>query len=130
MADNPQKIKQDSLIVYFDGACPKCLRDRKLYETLAGSSAADVSWFDITGQENRLRELGIDPHKALSELHVSDAQGRIFAELDAYRVLLKKIWWLKPLAWLIGLPGIRALLAKLYHRQVKRRLKKRGIQVE
>jgi len=114
------------LIVYYDGDCPKCIRDRQRYEKLSGSFGKQVFWFDITGQEILLRELGIDPHKALSELHVSDAQGRIFSELDAYILLLKKIPWLLPIALLIGLPFIRPLLAKLYHQQVNRRLQKRG----
>lgn len=125
---SPDKpIGQDGLIVYYDGACPKCIRDRRRYEKFSGPSGEQVCWFDITGRESRLRELGIDPHKALSELHVGDAQGRIFSELDAYILLLKKIPWLTPLAWFIGLPLVRPFLAKLYHRQVNRRLEKRGL---
>lgn len=117
----------DKLVVYYDGACPKCVRDRETYEKLSGESGNRVYWFDITGQESRLRELGIDPQKALSELHVRDAAGRIVSELDAYILLMRKAPLLKPLAWLIGLPLIRPLLAKLYHRQVNRRLKRRGL---
>ena len=85
-----------------------------------------MCWFDITGQENRLRELGIDPQHALTELHVQDATGRIYSEIDAYIVLMRKVPILRPLAWVIGLPIIRPLLARLYHRQVILRLKKRG----
>jgi len=118
---------QDQLIVYYDGACPKCRQDRKTYEKLSGQDGEQVCWFDITGQESRLRDLGIDPQKALSELHVGDANGRIVSELDAYILLMNKVPLLKPLAWLIGLPLIRPLLAKLYHRQVERRLRKRGL---
>lgn len=118
---------RDKIIVYYDGACPKCIRDRRNYEKLAGESGQEVCWFDITGQENRLRQIGIDPQKALSELHVSDKSGRIVSELDAYILLMNKILWLKPLAWLISLPLIRPLLAKIYHRQVNRRLRKRGL---
>jgi len=39
--------------------------------------------FDITGQVQQLRECGIDPQKALSELYVRQANGRIVSELDA-----------------------------------------------
>ncbi len=115
------------LVVYYDGACPKCRRDRQTYEKLAGSSSEQVCWFDITGQESRLRELGIEPRKALSELHVRDTDGRIVSEFDAYILLMNKVALLKPLAWLIGLPQIRPFLAGLYHRQVDRRLKRRGL---
>ena len=117
----------NKLTVYYDGACPKCRRDRATYEKLAGPSEEQVCWFDITGQECRLRELGIDPQKALSELHVRDDSGRVVSELEAYILLMNKVPLLKPVAWLIGLPLIRPLLAKLYHRQVNRRLRKRGL---
>jgi len=119
---NPNKI-----IVYYGGACPKCIRDRRNYEKLAGDSSEDVCWFDITGQDQRLRQIGIDPRKALTELHVGDKDGRIISELDAYILLMDKVPLLKPLAWLIGLQLIRPLLARIYHWQVKRRLRKRTL---
>jgi predicted DCC family thiol-disulfide oxidoreductase YuxK len=121
-------IKPARLTVYYDGACPKCRRDRETYERLSGPAGEQVCWFDITGQESQLRELGIDPAKALSELHVRDDDGRIVSELDAYILLMRKVALLKPAAWLIGLPLIRPLLAKLYHCQVNRRLRRRGLQ--
>jgi predicted DCC family thiol-disulfide oxidoreductase YuxK len=120
-------MQQNKVTVYYDGACPKCVRDRQNYEKLSGKSGEEVCWFDITGQESRLQELGIDPQKALTELHVQDANGRIYSEIDAYILLMRKVPVLKPLAWLIGLPLIRPVLARLYHWQVIRRLKKRGV---
>jgi predicted DCC family thiol-disulfide oxidoreductase YuxK len=115
------------IIVYYDGACPQCIRDRQNYEKLAGKGGEQVCWFDITGREEELHKIGIDPRKALSELHVKDADGRIVAELDAYILLMRKAAVLKPVAWFIGLPLIRPLLANIYHRQVNRRLRKRGL---
>lgn len=121
----PENVRP--LTVYYDGACPKCVRDRDTYQKLAGGTDEQVCWFDITGQDERLQELGIDPQQALSELHVRDADGRIVSELDAYILLMNEVPKLKPLAWLIGLPVIRPLLAKLYHWQVDRRLRRRGL---
>ena len=81
---------------------------------------------DITGQEEQLREIGIDPRKALTELHVKDENQQILSELDAYILLMSKVTLLKPLAWLIGLPLIRPLLTRIYHWQVNRRLRLSG----
>ncbi|WP_331001614.1 DCC1-like thiol-disulfide oxidoreductase family protein [Methylicorpusculum oleiharenae] len=78
--------------------------------------------FDITGQDQRLRDLGFDSQKALSELHVRETNGRILSERDAYILLMNKVLLLKPVACLIVLPLIRPLLVQLYHRQVNRRL--------
>jgi len=117
---------EGKITVYYDGACPRCVRERRCYERLAGKSREEVCWFDITGREEKLRNIGIDPHKALTELHVRDETGRIVSELDAYILLLKRIPLLRPLAWLIGLPVIRPLLARLYHAMVTRRLRASG----
>lgn len=114
------------LTVYYDGACPRCVQDRHWYERVAGETGADVEWFDITGQDSVLRALGIDPQAALQELHVRDAEGRVHRELDAYILLMRRVPRLKPVAWLIGLPGLRQLLSWLYHRWVMRRLHRDG----
>jgi len=120
---NQEKTK---IIVYYDGACPKCVKDRQNYEKLAGKSGENVCWMDITGQEEQLREIGIDPHKALTELHVKDENQQILSEMDAYILLMSKVPLLKPLAWVIGMPLIRPLLARIYHWQVNRRLRRSG----
>jgi predicted DCC family thiol-disulfide oxidoreductase YuxK len=125
--DNDNDNDNDKIIVYYDGACPVCVRDRRNYEKISGKCADHVCWFDITGQESQLRKIGIDPQKALTELHVSDENGRVVSELDAYILLMSKVPLLKPVAWLIGLPLIRPVLAKIYHQQVNRRLKARGL---
>jgi predicted DCC family thiol-disulfide oxidoreductase YuxK len=117
---------EDRLRVFYDGACPSCVRDRKLYERLAGRTGETVEWVDITGRDEELKQLGIDPVAALQELHVEDGRGGIHRELDAYILLMSRVWLLKPLAWLIGLPLIRPALARLYHRWVGERLEKTG----
>lgn len=115
-----------TLLVYYDGACPTCVKDRRWYEKLAGKTGESVDWLDITGRDEELREQGIDPLAALQELHVRDQQGVIHREMDAYILLMSRVPVLMPLAWLIGLPGIRQLLAKLYHAWVGRRLARQG----
>ena len=114
------------ICVYYDGACPKCIKDRKTYEKLAGKNGENVCWIDITGQEKSLRKLGIDPYKALTELHVKDEHEQILSELDAYILLMSKVPVLRPISWLIALPIIRPILAKLYHWVVNRRLRDSG----
>ncbi|MBY4679095.1 thiol-disulfide oxidoreductase DCC family protein [Marinobacterium arenosum] len=118
--------ENNKITVYYDGACPRCVRDRQQYEKLAGKAGERVCWFDITGHEAQLRELGIDPARALKELHVRASDGRILSELDAYILLMRQVPRLAPLAWLIGLPLIRPLLARLYHWSVRRRLQTSG----
>ena len=112
--------------VYYDGACPSCIRDRELFERLAGKGGQQVCWFDITDRDDELRSQGIDPDKALRELHVRDGDGGVLTELDAYILLMNKVQLLKPLAWFIGLPMIRPWLSRAYHDMVERRLRRTG----
>jgi predicted DCC family thiol-disulfide oxidoreductase YuxK len=119
-------LEQNKITVYYDGACPSCVNDRKNYERLASENRRDVIWFDITGKEDALREMGIDPHKALQELHIKDENQNIISEIDAYIILMRKVPVLKPLAWFISLPVIRPMLSKIYHWQVNRRLRRDG----
>lgn len=124
-----EQIKADggeTVTVFYDGACPSCIRDRQVFENLAGDHGRDVCWFDITGQEEALRRQGIDPHKALTELHVRESGRPTVSELNAYILLLSKVPWLKPLAWLIGLPLVRPWLSAAYRRRVERRLTRSG----
>lgn len=114
------------LTVFYDGSCPSCIRDRGFYEQMAGNKRDEVEWLDITGREDVLRQEGIDPKLALQELHVKTPEGQVVSELDAYILLMSRTFWLKPIAWLIGLPLIRPLLAKLYHHLVQRRLRRTG----
>lgn len=118
--------KDNPITVFYDGACPRCRRDRATYERLAGEGGRDVEWCDITGRDDELRAEGIDPEAALRELHVRAPDGRVLRELDAYIVLMSRVWVLKPLAWLIGLPGVRGLCSRAYRAMVDRRLRREG----
>jgi predicted DCC family thiol-disulfide oxidoreductase YuxK len=115
-----------NITVFYDGSCPKCVKDRRFYERLAGQCADQITWFDITDQDDHLKHLGIDPIKALSELHLQLTNGKIISELDAYIVLMERVWLLNCIAWLISLPVIRPYLANIYHQRVQRRLKASG----
>ncbi|MCB0626650.1 MAG: DUF393 domain-containing protein [Saprospiraceae bacterium] len=117
---------KSEITIFYDGACPSCVRDRENYERWAGQAGARVGWFDITGQEVRLRELGIDPRRALTELHLLDEHQHIRSELKAYILLMERVPRWKPLAWFIGRPLIRPGLARFYHWMVDRRLARSG----
>ncbi|GMG85756.1 thiol-disulfide oxidoreductase DCC family protein [Biformimicrobium ophioploci] len=114
------------LLVYYDGACPTCVRDMAAYRRLAGRAAENVEWFDITGQDDALRERGIDPVAALRSLHVRDRNGQLLEGMPAYAALLREIWWCRPLAAAMLFPPLRAPLEKVYRRQVDRRLCRSG----
>jgi predicted DCC family thiol-disulfide oxidoreductase YuxK len=114
------------LTVYYDGACPRCVYERARYERLSGDHGEKVEWMDITGRDKELEDLGIDPDHAMRELHVRDREGRVHREMDAYIVLMRRVTLMKPLAWLLCLPGIRGVTSRLYRAWVLRRLRRAG----
>ncbi|RTR02448.1 thiol-disulfide oxidoreductase DCC family protein [Halomonas nitroreducens] len=116
---------QATVKVYYDAACPICRRERRRYERLAGG-APGVAWIDVTRHAARLRERGIDPRDALRSLYVEDERGRLCNGLDAYILLMRRVPVLRPLAWVIGLPGLKPLLAWGYRHWVRRRLARQG----
>jgi len=114
------------LKVFYDGACPGCRRDRARYERWAGETGRDVIWCDLNDHHDELSRKGIDPQAALMSLHIEEANGEIQEGIPAYIALMRRVPRLKPLAWLIGLPGIRHTLRYAYDYWVKRRLKREG----
>lgn len=114
------------LKVYYDGICPGCRRDRARYERWAGEAGDRVAWCDVTEHRATLSEKGVDPQAALLSLHVEEEGGRIVEGIDAYILLMRRVPRLKPLAWLIGLPGIKPLLRWGYDAWVRRRLSRQG----
>ncbi|EWG98758.1 thiol-disulfide oxidoreductase DCC family protein [Halomonas sp. BC04] len=114
------------LKVYYDGICPGCRRDRTRYERWAGEAGRQVRWCDVTEYQEVLREKGVDPQSALLSLHVEEEGGRIMEGIDAYILLMRRVPRLRPLAWLIGLPGLKPALRWLYDGWVRRRLAREG----
>lgn len=123
---NTAPSEGECITVYYDGACPSCVRDRENYDRASGEASKSVNWVDITGRESALQEKGIDPALALRELHVEDSQGVIHRELDAYILLMSRVRRWKPIAWLIGLPVVRPTLSWAYRTWVQRRLERQG----
>jgi len=118
--------KDNNITVYFDGSCPSCIKDMHAYDKLSSEAGKPVTWVDITGRDDHLRRIGIDPVRAFLELHIKDQNQNVLSEMDAYIVLLNRVPRLRPLAWLISRPALRPLLAKLYHWMVESRLKRQG----
>lgn len=114
------------LKVYYDGLCPLCRRDRTRYERWAGEAGREVVWCDLNVHQETLLEKSIDPQAALLSLHVEEQDGRVQEGIDAYVLLMQRVPRLKPIALLIGLPGLKPLLRWWYDLWVKRRLAKEG----
>ncbi|MGO2390641.1 MULTISPECIES: thiol-disulfide oxidoreductase DCC family protein [unclassified Halomonas] len=115
-----------SINIFYDAQCPLCRKERRRYERWLGHEADDIGWLDVSENEQALRDKGVEPAMALRSLHIETAQGELIEGIDAYRVLMRRISLLVPVAWVLGLPGIKPGVRALYDRWVKRRLQKQG----
>ena len=110
------------ITVFYDRSCPSCVKDRTLFESIAGKRAMLFDWFDITDQDEALKRQGIEPFDALRELHIKDTNGHIYSAMDAYSLMMRQVPYLKPLGFMICWPIIKPLLSYWYRRWVDKRL--------
>lgn len=115
-----------SIKIFYDAQCPLCRKERRRYERWLGQDADDVGWLDVSENEQTLLRKGVERDMALRSLHIETAQGELIEGIDAYRVLMKRIPLLVPIAWILGLPGIKPGVRAFYDKWVKRRLQKQG----
>ncbi len=110
--------------VFYDGECPICLKALSRWRDKAYT--CDIEWFDITGQDDVLVAKGINPQRAIEQLHILCDDGVILTSMNSYSFLLCHLprwWWL---GFLISLPGIRHGLTWGYDAMTRRRLKREG----
>ena len=112
------------ITVFYDGVCPLCVREVSRWREAPFS--CDVEWFDITGQDEKLREKGIDPRAALLELHTLTDDGQVRTSIDSYGLLLSQLKRWRWLGWLMLLPVIRPMLKWTYDWMTRVRLKSEG----
>ncbi|MFI0474558.1 thiol-disulfide oxidoreductase DCC family protein [Halomonas sp. HMF6819] len=124
--DELRDIKRGRIRVFYDGQCPSCRKDRRIFERLAGRRGDDIAWCDVTEYEQTLKAHGVARDTALRSLHIELKNGRLIEGIDAYRLLMKRIPWLVPGAYIIGLPGIKQGLRRYYDHWVEKRLKRQG----
>ena len=102
-------MKPDTVIAYYDGACPLCVHEMKLYER---RGQGHVVLHDVTGDIPD----DIDRQAALDALHVRLDDGRVVTGWSAFI----EIWRVTPgMSWLAALTSpapIRVPLDWLYRK--------------
>ena len=112
------------ITVFYDGACPLCAREVAKWRK--APFLCQVDWFDITGQDEELIRLGIDPAFALVELHTKTDDGQIRTSIESYALLLSELAHWRWLGKVISLPVVKSILKWVYDYLTKIRLKRDG----
>jgi len=91
-------IAKSQPTVYFDGACPLCVREIRFYRSCRGAS--DIQWVDVTAVNADAFGSDLTSGQALARFHVRNEQGKLIAGARAFNA----IWsWLTNLKWLATL---------------------------
>lgn len=110
---NRNKESKNSLQFYLDGECPLCSR---ICITINHFDSGNRIEF-LTVQENASKQpalADIPMDKLLDNIYSVNSKGEIYVGLDTYIQVLNAIWYLKPLSWLLRIPGVYHLGKRVY----------------
>jgi len=92
--------------VLYDSACGFCRRWVPFWEETLKKRGFHV----VPLQSDWIAEkLQLSEEELASDFRLFLADGEQVAGADAYRFLMRRIWWAKPLYWLSTLPFLRSL---------------------
>jgi len=102
------RVGSPSLTFYYDAESLPGTRTRVLLEQLDRHRTVRFrSAQEFASQEPALRDVA--PRVLGTAAYSIDAQGRVYSGLATYEQVLRRISYLRPLGWLLRLPGGRAL---------------------
>ncbi|GAA4043119.1 hypothetical protein GCM10022409_31370 [Hymenobacter glaciei] len=102
-----------ALTFYYDAECPLCARTRVVLEHFDVRRAIRFGSVQLAaGQEPALQSIA--QQALLADVHSVDARGRVFQGVDTYIRVFQAIAWLRPLSWLLRVPGIYHLARAAY----------------
>jgi predicted DCC family thiol-disulfide oxidoreductase YuxK len=109
MAQSKSRADAPLLRVYYDGACSLSRTRIAIYKLAARRAALPVAWHDLAQEPDALAEFGLADEEARARLHVVDADGALFAGVDAFALLWSALPGYRRLGRLVVAPGFNAL---------------------
>jgi predicted DCC family thiol-disulfide oxidoreductase YuxK len=101
-------------VVFYDGACPLCRREIAHYRRI--DRVQRLHWVDAATEAKILSAHGLDPERAMAELHVLDGNGRWQRGVDAFLVIWSHLPAYRWLARLVSVLRLRSPLGFAYRR--------------
>lgn len=100
------------LKVFYDGACPLCVREIGFYRRLRGSE--NINWVDIAVGNGSDVAPGLSQCSALERLHVEDEKGNVHAGARAFAKMWEALPRFRLLGRFVQLPGVDWVVEGLY----------------
>ena len=96
--------KPAKLTFYYDGECPLCNRTKITIQHFDISKRIDFKTVQYYAEQNELLK-NIPTETLLDDIH-SVRNGKVYKGLDTYIQVFSAITYLKPLSWILRIPGI------------------------
>lgn len=103
--------------VLYDGTCGMCSKLAATWRPHVESIGFECAPNNAEWVRERASHLG---DELGADMRILFRDGRVLSGANAYLFLMRRIWWLKPIGVLLGLPGIRYLTSWAYE-EIKRR---------
>lgn len=97
--------------VFYDADCPLCVAGVRRIGWLFARRG--FAWEPLQAPGVAVR-LGALPSAMLGEMKLLLANGRVVGGADAWSELFRAVWWLRPVGWLMRLPGLHELSHAAY----------------
>jgi predicted DCC family thiol-disulfide oxidoreductase YuxK len=91
--------------IYFDAECRFCVAHRRRWGQVFESRG--FVWLPLQ-TPGAAEQLGVTDQELRTEMWLQFADGRKFGGVDAWVVMLRRVWWLAPLGFVLALPGLNA----------------------
>lgn len=98
-------------VAYYDAECVFCTRAVTRWG--ARFARRGFRWQPLQTPGTATR-LGLSEAALRQEMVLALADGTVASGAAAWAVLLRSVWWLWPLGWALGLPGLRGLARRGY----------------
>jgi predicted DCC family thiol-disulfide oxidoreductase YuxK len=109
------RVKAPKLMVFYDQDCPLCNRTVIFVEHFDIRGA--IAFKSLQTHARQYRELDVIPDATLlTDLYALDGSGRLYAGLDTYIRILIHLGYTAPIGWLMRLPGLYQIAARVYRR--------------
>ncbi|NNL88573.1 MAG: DUF393 domain-containing protein [Marinicaulis sp.] len=102
----------DSLEVYFDGACPLCVREIEFYRRQRGADR--IIWTDISTFKGSKVATNLTKEMALRRFHVKDKTGQLVSGAKAFSKLWQELPRFRLFGRFAGVTPITEILEAAY----------------
>lgn len=105
--------KKAYVLFFYDAECPLCNRTRIIINHL--DVGRRVEFRPVQSAYEQEESLAAIPYASLlSDVYSVDLGGTLRNGVDTYIRVCSAIWYLKPLSWILRLPGIYHLFKRIY----------------